>query len=58
MVPLEDTLMIAEDDFLLPALALVLELGRAPEPLLDELPAIGVCPEISEKNENVASPSP
>ena len=50
--------MVAADNFVWPTLALVLELGRAPDPLLDELPAIIVCPEISEKNENVVSPSP
>ena len=54
----DDTLMVAAKDFLLPALALVLELGRAPDPLLDEFLAILVCPEISEKNGNVVSPSP
>ena len=48
-VPPDDTLTVAAEDFLLPALALELELGRAPEALLDELPAIVVCPEISEK---------
>ena len=57
-VPPDDTLMVAAEDFLLPALALELELGRAPDPLIDELPATVVCPEISEKNGNVMSPSP
>ena len=57
-VPPDDTLTVAADDFLFPALALVLELGRAPDPLLEELPATVVCPEISEKNGYVVSPSP
>ena len=50
--------MVAADDFLFPALALVLELGRAPDPLLEELLATVVSPEISEKNGYVVSPSP
>ena len=50
--------MVAAEDFLLPALALELELGRARDPLLDEVPVTVVCPEISEKNVYVVSPSP
>ena len=57
-VPPDDTLTVAADNFLLSALAFELELGRAPDPLPDELPAIVVCPEISEKDGNVVSPSP
>ena len=47
----DDTLMVAMDDFVLPTLALVLELRCTPDPLLNELPATVVSPEISEKNE-------
>ena len=51
-VPLDDTLMVAADDFLLPVLALALALGPALEALLEELLATVICPEISEnKNE-------
>ena len=50
--------MAAADDFILPVLALVLELGHAPDALLEELPATVISPEISEKNGYVVSPSP
>ena len=51
-VPLDDTLMVTADDFLLPALALALALGPALEALLEELLATVIGPEISEnKNE-------
>jgi hypothetical protein len=46
-VPLDDTLMVLADDFLLPALALELALG-APDELLEEL--LVSCPEISKKD--------
>ena len=51
-VPLDDTLMVVADDFLLPELALALALGPAPDVLLEALLATVICPEISEnKNE-------
>jgi hypothetical protein len=51
-VPLDDTLMVAADDFLLPELALALALGLVPDALLEALLATVICPEISEnKNE-------
>jgi hypothetical protein len=46
--PLDDTLMIAADDFLLPAFALELPLALGSDALLEELLAIVSCPEISE----------
>jgi hypothetical protein len=58
-VPLDDTLMVAADDFLLPELALALALGPADALLLEELLATVICPEISDnKNGYVVSPSP
>ena len=51
-VPLDDTLMVVADDFLLPVLALALALGTAPDELLELLATVS-CPEISEnKNKN------
>jgi hypothetical protein len=56
-VPLEDTLMVA-DDFLLPALALALAPGPAPDALLELLATVS-CPEISEnKNKEWACGEP
>ena len=41
-VPLDDTLTVVADDFLLPEL--VPELGPAPAALLEELPEAVICP--------------
>jgi hypothetical protein len=46
-VPLDDTLMVVADDFLLLVLALALALGAAPDALLELLATVS-CPEISE----------
>ena len=55
-VPLDDTLTVVADDFLLPEL--VPELGPAPAALL-ELPAAVTCPDISEnKNKERACGEP
>ena len=56
-VPLDDTL-VAADDFLLPALAHVLELGRTPDELFEELTVTVISTEMYEKNGYVVSPSP
>ena len=47
-VPLDDTLTVVADDFLSLALEPLLELGLAPDALLEELPATVISPEISE----------
>jgi hypothetical protein len=52
-VPLDDTLMVVADDFLLPVLALALALGPAPDALLELLATVS-CPEISENEKRTS----